>query len=106
MASFDAPYLNQAILAMAKAGKPDSFDFLCIHPYEIADGLNDADGEIPFLWMARLLRGALQASAPARAKAEIWITEVGRKVEQKKTGATTEKDAAKALVKAPDACTR
>ena len=24
---------------MAKAGKPNSFDYLCIHPYEIADGL-------------------------------------------------------------------
>ncbi len=49
VASFDAPYLQQAIRSMAAAGKPDSFDFLCAHPYEIADGLEDTDGEIPFL---------------------------------------------------------
>jgi polysaccharide biosynthesis protein PslG len=58
VASFDAPYLNQAILALAKAGRPNSFDFLCIHPYEIADGLAAPDGEVPFLWMTRLLRDA------------------------------------------------
>ena len=46
--SFDAPYLNQAIRAIAKAGKPGSFDYLCIHPYEIADGLAEVDGEVPF----------------------------------------------------------
>ncbi len=64
VASFDAPYLNQAIRALAKAEKPNSFDFLCIHPYEIADGLRDADGEIPYLWMTRGLRDMLKASAP------------------------------------------
>jgi polysaccharide biosynthesis protein PslG len=84
VASFDAPYLNQAIRAMAKAGQPNRFDFLCIHPYEIADGLADPDGEIPFLWMTRLLRDMLKASAPERAEAEIWITEVGRRVVQQK----------------------
>jgi polysaccharide biosynthesis protein PslG len=99
VASFDAPYLNQAIRAMAKAGKPNSFDYLCIHPYEIADGLADADGEIPFLWMAHTLRDVLKASAPDRADAEIWITEVARRVEKRKGHAVTEADAARALVK-------
>jgi hypothetical protein len=99
VASFDAPYLNQAILAMAKAGKPNSFDYLCIHPYEIADHLGDADGEIPFLWMTRLLRDMLKASAPERAGAEIWITEVARRVEKRKGHVVTEEDAAKALAK-------
>src|SRR5262249_32283232 len=56
VASFDAPYLDQTIRAMAKAGKPNSFDYLCVHPYEIADGLADVDGEIPFLWMSRRTR--------------------------------------------------
>ena len=45
VASYDAPYLNQTILALAKAGQADRFDYLCIHPYEIADGLADPDGE-------------------------------------------------------------
>ncbi len=96
VASYDAPYLLRATEAMAKAGKADSFDYLCIHPYETADGINDPDGEIPFLWMSKLLRDALKISAPARANADIWITEIGRKVDQKKV---TETDAAKALVK-------
>ncbi len=99
VASFDAPYLNQAILAMAKEGKPNRFDYLCIHPYEIADHLGEVDGEIPFLWMTRLLRDMLKASAPERAGAEIWITEVARRVEKKKAHVVTEEDAAKALAK-------
>jgi hypothetical protein len=99
VASFDAPYLNQAIVAMAKEGKPDSFDYLCIHPYEIADGLADADGEIPFLWMTHSLRDILKAKAPNRANAEIWITEVGRRIEKRKDQVITETDAAKSLVK-------
>jgi hypothetical protein len=99
VASFDAPYLNQAIRALAKAGKPNRFDFLCIHPYEIADGLASPDGEVPFLWMTRLLRDALKASAPERADAEIWITEVSRRIEKKKGHVVTEQAAAKALVK-------
>jgi hypothetical protein len=99
VASFDAPYLNQAILAMAKAGTPNSFDYLCIHPYEIADGLADTDGEIPFLWMTHLLRDMLKASAPTRIETEIWITEVGRRVEKQKDRVVTEQDAANAFVK-------
>ena len=99
VASFDAPYLQQTILAMAKAGTPNAFDYLCIHPYEIADGLTDEDGEVPFLWMTRLLRDMLKSSAPDRADAEIWITEVGRRIEKKKDRVVTEQEAANALVK-------
>jgi hypothetical protein len=99
VASFDAPYLNQTALAMAKAGKPNSFDFLCIHPYEIADGLTDVDGEVPFLWMTRMLRAALKESAPERANAEIWITEVGHRIEKRGNHTITEQDAAKAIAK-------
>ena len=99
VASFDAPYLQQTILAMAKAGTPNAFDYLCIHPYEIADGLTDEDGEVPFLWMTRLLRDMLKGSAPDRADAEIWITEVGRRIEKKKDRVVTEQEAANALAK-------
>ncbi|QJW93461.1 glycoside hydrolase family protein [Frigoriglobus tundricola] len=99
VASYDAPYLYQAVLAMAKAGKPNSFDYLCVHPYEIADGLAEPDGEVPFLWMSRLLRDALKVSAPERADAEIWITEVGHRIEKRNHHVVTESDAAKALAK-------
>lgn len=99
VASFDPAYLNQTALAMAKAGTPNKFDFLCIHPYEIADGLAERDGEIPFLWMSKQLRDALKTSAKEKADAEIWITEIGRRIEKKKGHEVTEADAAKALVK-------
>jgi hypothetical protein len=96
VASFDAPYLDQAILAQAKAGKANHFDYLCIHPYETLEGLKDVDGEIKYLWMSKMLREALKADAPEKADAEIWITEVGMPVEKK----VTEADSAKAVVKA------
>jgi hypothetical protein len=99
VASFDAPYLNQAILAMVKAGKPNAFDYLCIHPYEIADGLADVDGEIPFLWMNRLTRDMLKESAPEKADVELWISEVGRRIEKRKGRTVSEEDAARGLVK-------
>lgn len=99
VASFDAPYLNQAILAMRKEGKSNSFDHLSIHPYEIADGVNSRDGEIPYLWMAHTLREMLKEAAPERANAEIWITEVGHRVEKRGGRTITEEGAAKALVK-------
>jgi thioredoxin len=99
VASFDAPYLDQTIRAMAKAGQPNSFDYLCIHPYEIADGLAEVDGEIPYLWMTRLTRDMLKDCAPDRANADIWITEVGRRIEKQKGRNVTEEDAAKGLAK-------
>jgi hypothetical protein len=99
VASFDAPYLHKAIRAMSAADKPNSFDFLCIHPYEIADGLADTDGEIPFLWMCRTLRSMLEDAAPQRADAEIWMTEVGHRVSSREGRAVTDKDAAGSLAK-------
>ena len=95
VASFDAPYLNQAFIEMAKAEKANSFDYLCIHPYEIAEHVLEPHGEIPYLWMTHILRHILKANAPERANAEIWITEVGLRVEKRVTDA----DAAKGLVK-------
>ncbi len=98
VASFDAPYLHQTLLTMAKAGKANSFDYLCIHPYEIADGLADIDGEVPFLWMNQTLRGMLKATAPDKANAEIWITEVGHRIVQGNRP-VTEHDAARSFTK-------
>ncbi len=99
VASYDPAYLQQAILAMKQQGRPDSFDYLCIHPYELADGLARTDGEIPFLWMSRLMRDMLRETAPERADAEIWITEVGSLLENRAQRTNTEGEAAEALVK-------
>jgi len=99
VASFDAPYLHQTIRALTAANKTNSFDYLCIHPYEIVDGLANENGEVPFLWMSRLIRDMLKASAPERANAEIWITEVGRRITNEKNRPVTDRDAAKALAK-------
>jgi polysaccharide biosynthesis protein PslG len=99
VASFDAPYLHQAALAMAKAGKPNHFDYLCIHPYELADGVGHGDGEIAYLGMTRLLRDAIKSAAPERANAPIWITEIGRRIENRGGRTVTEQDAAKAIIK-------
>jgi hypothetical protein len=99
VASFDAPYLREAIRAMAKAGKADHFDYLCIHPYEVTDGVRDHHGEIPFLWMARTLRDFLKKEAPARANADLWITEIGQRLDQRPGSVLTQETAAKVLAK-------
>ena len=103
VASYDAPFLDQAILAEAKMGKPESFDYLCIHPYETTGGLAEADGEIPYLWMTKMLRDMLKVDAPDKANAEIWITEIGRHIGNKKesneSDEVDEAVAAKTLVK-------
>jgi hypothetical protein len=90
VASFDAPYLREAIRA-----QPDSFDFLCIHPYEIADGVGEVDGEIPYLWMMSRMKTALKSVAPKKVDAPVWITEVGRRLGR----GVNEADAARGLVK-------
>src|SRR5204863_2164779 len=38
-ASFDPAYLGHAIMAQKAAGAAPQFDFLCIHPYELADNV-------------------------------------------------------------------
>jgi len=104
VASFDAPYLDQTVLEQAKLGKPESFDFLCIHPYETIGGLTEVNGEVSYLWMAKMLRDALKVDAPDRPNPEIWITEIGRRIgdekESKEKDAVTEEVAAVTLVKA------
>ena len=96
VASFDAPYIGQVALAQAAAGKPAQFDYLCIHPYETLGGISQPDGEILYLWMNKMLRDELKATAPDRANVPIWITEVSRRVDAK----TTEDEAARTLIKA------
>ncbi len=103
-ASFDVPYFEQAILAQKAMGKPDSFDYFCIHPYETIGGLSEAGGEIPYLWMSRMLRDMLAVESPAKAHADIWITEIGRRIgnqkESKEKDSVNEEVAAETLMKA------
>ena len=98
-ASFDPAYLERAILAQKAAGTPGQFDYLCIHPYELADGMGRPNGEIPYLWMSHLLRDALKESAPDKVNADLWITEIGRNVAHRKDQPAAEHEAASALVK-------
>ena len=99
VASFDAPYLQQAIRAQAQAGQPDSFDYLCIHPYEIADEVAHPNGEIPYLWMTSRIRQALKNAGSQKVGAPVWITEVGRRLDSRKGQVVTEADAARSVVK-------
>jgi hypothetical protein len=98
VASYDPAYIHHAALAMAKEGKPGRFDFVAIHPYEIADGLADPDGEVPFLWMTHQLRSLLRSSSPDRADVPIWITEVSRRISTHGRSASPQ-DAAAGAVK-------
>ncbi|MCC9608660.1 hypothetical protein LOC68_09155 [Blastopirellula sp. JC732] len=99
VASYDPAYLHQTILALRDAGAADHFDYLCIHPYEIAGGLRSKNGEIPFLWMNQTLRTILAESAPDKVDAPIWISEVGDKLHADGRTPTTDLDAAQSLVK-------
>ena len=49
--------------------------------------------------MSRLLRDALKESAPEKANADIWITEIGRNIARRKDQPVAEREAAAALVK-------
>ncbi len=99
VASFDPAYLHQALLARKAAGTPLGFDYLCLHPYELADNVDAPGGEIPYLWMTRLLRDLLKQSAPEKAGAEVWITEIGRNIARRPDQPAAEREAAAALVK-------
>jgi hypothetical protein len=98
-ASFDPAYLEHAILAQRDAGTPGQFDYLCVHPYELADSIGYPNGEIPYLWMTHLLRDALKGSASDKADADIWITEIGRNVAHREDQSVAETEAAASLVK-------
>jgi len=103
VASYDPAYIDQIALIQAKNGTPESFDYICIHPYETAGDLSEAGGEIPYLWMAKMLRDELKVDAPHKANAEIWITEVGRPLgnhkESKESDVVDATAAANTLVK-------
>lgn len=106
VASFDAPYIGQVVLAQATNGKPEQFDYICLHPYETLGGLSHPDGEILYLWMTKILRDELKATDPERVNIPVWITEISRHIDDKSGAAiragegSPEEEAARALVKA------
>jgi len=104
VASYDPPYISEVIADEAGLGTPEGFDYVCIHPYETIGGLSEADGEIPYLWMSKMLWDQLRIDAPHRRNPEIWITEIGRhiggKKESNENDSVQESDAASTLVKA------
>ena len=99
VASFDPAYLDHAIRAMRKDTAAERFDFLAVHPYELADALADPDGEIAYLSMATTIRQMLKGAAPEQTDAPIWITEVGRRVGTQGSHAISPQTAAEDLVK-------
>jgi hypothetical protein len=72
VANFDVGFLDAAI----KAGAAGHFDYICVHPYEKLNALEDG-GEINFLGMSRTLREMLKANNQS-VDTPLWITEVGR----------------------------
>jgi hypothetical protein len=98
-ASYDPAYLGRTIMAQKADGGKAAFDFLCVHPYELADAVGQPGGEVPFLWMSHLLRETLKRHAPEKTNADIWITEVGRNIARRKDQPAAEREAAAALIK-------
>ncbi len=98
-ASFDPAYIDQVLIAQAKMGKPKSLDYVCIHPYEIVGGFIDPNGEVPFLWMTRMMREMLKTHSPDYANAEVWMTEIGHRIHTKNGRTTTPEDIAICLPK-------
>jgi len=78
------PISNGRSAPRADAGQPDSFDYLCIHPYEVADEIAHPNGEVPYLWMTQRLRQALKNAGSKKVDAPVWITEVGRRLDGEK----------------------
>lgn len=71
-------YLRQTI----GAGARNHFDYICVHPYEIFDGLRWGDEPL-FMHIAPTIHKMLRADDPARAKCPVWITEINGKARGK-----------------------
>ena len=68
-------HLNFLAEAIA-AGAADRFDFVTLHPYEVA-GLLPLGWEGQFMAIVPRLRAMLQVANPARAGVPVWFTEIG-----------------------------
>ena len=58
------------------AGAADKFDFVTLHPYEVA-GLLPQGWEGPFMGIVPRVRKLLLDKNPARASVPVWFTEIG-----------------------------
>lgn len=65
-------YLAESIAA----GAADKFDFVTLHPYEVASWLPQGS-EGTYMAIAPRVRQMLQAKNPAKASVPIWFTEIG-----------------------------
>lgn len=72
VASVDVLYLEQTL----DAGAAESFDYVCVHPYETL-GTVDSGQEALFFGIVPTVRKLLRAKAPKNANAEIQFTELG-----------------------------
>ncbi|SFN41191.1 hypothetical protein [Variovorax sp. OV329] len=59
-----------------EAGAADKFDFVTLHPYEVADLLPEG-WEGQFMSIVPRVRSMLRARNPARAGVPVWFTEIG-----------------------------
>jgi polysaccharide biosynthesis protein PslG len=72
--SVNLNYLDQAI----KAGAKGHFDYITLHPYEVAGcTLSHPGTEVVYLQIARTTRKMLAAQDPARVNCPIIFTEIG-----------------------------
>lgn len=86
----DLQFLRDVI----NAGAADHFDFIAIHPYEVADQIADGT-EVQYMNLVPRIRELLREINPEKADVPIWITEVGNAL----TGSLNEQDQADGLVK-------
>jgi len=71
VANFDVGFLEAAI----KGGAAGYFDYICVHPYEKLNALEDG-GEVDFLSMTTTLRQMLKVNGQP-TDTQLWITEIG-----------------------------
>ncbi|MEM1058138.1 MAG: endo-1,4-beta-xylanase [Verrucomicrobiota bacterium] len=100
IANFHVDYIRAVITALGNQGAADSFDFIAVHPYELAGKMNEGDGEMYYLNIVPALRQMLAVHAPSKVNVPIWFTELGAKIGGKIQGETIDEDlAAEILVK-------
>ena len=81
-----------------RAGAKDKFDFVTLHPYEMA-GMLAQGWEGPYLGIVASVRAMLKDANPDRANVPIWFTEVGLAVNGAEASTVTEVEQADGLIK-------
>ncbi|MEM1058682.1 MAG: LamG-like jellyroll fold domain-containing protein [Verrucomicrobiota bacterium] len=100
IANFHVDYIRQVINALEDQGAAGSFDFIAVHPYELAGRMNAPGGEMYYLNIVPALRQMLAVHAPSKVDVPIWFTELGAKINGTIQGENVTEDLAAAqLVK-------